>query len=130
MVWLAPVFEEKNTLPRAELQLTVDNRHGFAGAREHHANVRGAVVAAFGGVDKIICVFRYKVLEEFLQVFPCRAIGVFHYNKTTTGVLDKNSRDAIADAGFVDPALDFAGDLVRAFAARGDFKSVMANAHD
>jgi hypothetical protein len=26
--------------------------------------------------------------------------------------------------------LDFAGDLVRAFAARGDFKSVMANAHD
>ena len=129
MMWRAAMFEEKNALPRAELYLTIDNRDGFARAREHHANMRGAVVAAFGRVGKIIRVFRDEVFEKFFQVFPRRAIGVFHDNKTATGVLNKNSHYAIADAGFVDLMLDFAGDLVRPFAARGNFESVMANAH-
>jgi hypothetical protein len=129
MMWLAAVFEEKNALPGAKLHLTVNNRDGFARVCEDHANVRGAIVAAFGRVDKIVGVFRYEVLKKFLQVFPRRAIGVFHDNETATGVLDENSRYAIAHAGFVDLTLNFVGDLVRAFAVRGDFKPVMANAH-
>src|SRR5690242_12210506 len=107
MVWLAAMFEEKNALPRAELHLTIDNRDSFAGAREHHANVRGAVVAAFGGVNKIIRVLRHEALKKFLQVLSRDAIGIFHDNEAATGVLDENSHYAVAHAGFVDLALDF-----------------------
>ncbi len=35
----APVLEKKNALPRAELHFPIDNRHGLARARQHHANM-------------------------------------------------------------------------------------------
>jgi hypothetical protein len=125
----APVFEEKNALPCAELHMTIDNRNGFARARERHPDVRGAVVTAFGRVDEIICVFGDEVLEEFFKIFSRRAIGVFHNDQTATRMLDEYRDDSRAHTGFADLALDFIGNLICAFAFGGDFESVMMDAH-
>ena len=44
-------------------------------------------------------------------------------------MLNEYRDDSGADAGFVDLALDFIGDLICAFAVGGDFESVMMDAH-
>jgi len=125
----AAMLKEKNPLPRAELHSTIDNRDGFARAREHHPDMRSAVVTAFGRVDEIFCVFWTVVLEKFFQIFSRRAIGVFHNDQTATRMLDEYRDDSSVHTGFVDLALDFIGDLICAFAFRGDFESVMMDAH-
>ena len=33
------MFEQENALPRSELNFSVHDRNGFAGARQDHANV-------------------------------------------------------------------------------------------
>src|SRR5256885_15841285 len=71
----AAMLKEKNALPRAELHSTIDNRDGFARARERHPDMRSAVVTAFGCVDEIISVFRDETLEKFFKIFSRRAIG-------------------------------------------------------
>ncbi len=43
----AAMLKEKNPLPRAELHSTIDNRDGFARAREDRADMRWHVVASF-----------------------------------------------------------------------------------
>ena len=45
----APVFEQENSLPGAELYFSFGDRNGFAGAGQGHANVRRAIVSAFRG---------------------------------------------------------------------------------
>lgn len=125
----AAMLKEKNALPRAELHSTIDNRDGFARARERHPDMRSAVVTAFGRVDEIIGVFRDETLEKFFQIFSRRAIGVFHNDQTATRMLNEYRDDSGAYAGFVDLALDFIGDLICAFAVGGDFESVMMDAH-
>jgi len=125
----ASVFEEKNALPCSKLHSSIDNRDGFARTRERHPDMRGAVVATFSGMDKIIRIFRDQVLEKFFQIFSRRAIGVFHNDQTATRMLDEYRDDSSAHAGFVDLALDFIGDLICAFAFGGNFESVMMDAH-
>jgi len=123
------MFEEKNALPGAELHFAIENRDGFARARERHPNMRSAVVTAFGRVDEIIGVFRDETLEKFFQIFSRRPIGVFHNDQTATRMLNEYRDDSGADAGLVDLALDFIGNLICAFAVGGDLESVMMDAH-
>lgn len=125
----AAMLKEKNALPRAELHSTIDNRDGFARARECHPDMRSAVVTAFGGVDEVIGVFRDETLEEFFQIPSRGAVGVFHNDQTATRMLNEYRHDSDAYAGFVDLARDFIDNLICAFAVGGDFESVMMHAH-
>src|SRR5437870_3052708 len=63
-MWRAPVFKEKNALPRSELHFPIDNRYCLARARQCHPDVRGHVIAALRPVRKIIGIFRHQPVEE------------------------------------------------------------------
>ena len=114
-MWCAAVFEEKNSLPGSELHFSIHNRDRLARSRQNHADVGGHVIAAFRAVRKIIGIFWHEAVEEFLEVAPRGWIGIFHNNHTATGVLNKDRDRPAAQTG-VDLALNFIGNLVRAFA--------------
>ena len=125
----APVLEEKNSLPGAELHFSIDNRHGLARARQHHAYVRSAVIGPLSRVHEVIAVFRHEPLEKFLEIFSRRRIGIFHHNETATGVLNENCDGPGAHAVLVDLRLHVAGDFVGAFAVGANVELVLMNAH-
>ena len=125
----APVFEEKNSLPGAELHFSIDNRHGLARACQHHANVRSAVVCALSRMHEVIGVLRHEPLEKFFEIFSRCRIGVFHHNKTATGVVNENCDGPVAHAALVDLALNFVSNLVGAFAVRPNLELIVMNAH-
>ncbi len=125
----APVFEEKNSLPGAELHFSIDNRHRLARARQHHANVRSAVVRALSRMHEVMGVLRHEPLEKFFEIFSGRRIGVFHHNKTAAGVLNENCDDPVAYAGLVDLRLHVTGDFVGAFAVGANIELVLMSLH-
>src|SRR2546422_4788833 len=98
----AAMLEEKNTLPGSELNFPIGNRHGFAGAREHHADMRWHVVAAFRAMREVIRIFRDEAIEKFLEIFSRRRIGVFHHDEAATGMLNKNCHGSRTHTSFVD----------------------------
>ena len=110
------VFEEKNSLPGSELHFSIHNRDRLARSRQNHADVGGHVIAAFRAVRKIISTFWHQSVEEFLEVAPRGWIGIFHNNYAATGVLNKDRDRPAAQTAFVDLALNFVGNFVRAFA--------------
>ena len=114
------MFEQKNSLPGAELHFSISNRNSFARPGQNCADVRSAIVAAFGRVREIVGIFRDQALEEFFEIFACSWIGVLHNNQATTCVLNKNRCGPVTHPGFVDPVLNFAGNFVSRFALRLD----------
>src|SRR5437867_10240980 len=90
-MWRAPVFKEKNALPRSELHFPIDNRYCLARAGQRHPDVRGHVIAALRPVRKIIGIFGYEPIEKLFQVAARSRIGILHYDDTATGVLDEHS---------------------------------------
>ena len=125
----APMLEEKNSLPGTELHFSIDNRHGLARARQHHANVRGAVIGPLGRVHEVIGIFRHEPLEKFLEIFSRCRIGIFHHNETATGVLNENCHRPVAQGALVDLRLHVAGDFIGAFAVGANVELVLMNAH-
>ena len=98
MMWRAAMFEEENALPGAEVHLTIDNRDGFASAREHHANVRGACRRRLRRCGQNNWCLRARGVRKISpSLLPAVAIGVFHNNKTATGVLNKNGDGSVLD---------------------------------
>jgi len=126
----APVFEEKNSLPGAELHFSIDNRHGLARACQHHANVRSAVVCALSRMHEVIGVLRHEPLEKFFEIFSRCQIGVFHHNKTATGVVNENCDGPVAHAALVDLRLHVARDFVGAFAVGANIELLLMNVHN
>src|SRR5438876_8588813 len=98
----ATMFEQENALPGSELHLTIDNRHGLAGARQDHADMRRHIIAAFGTVREVIGIFRHEAVEEFFQITSRSRIGVFHDDQAATGMLDKHGRGPVLYAALVD----------------------------
>ena len=98
----AAMLEQKNALPSSELHLTIDNRHGLAGARQDHANMRWHIIAAFGTVREIIGIFRHEAIEEFFQITSRSRIGIFHDDHAATGVLHKHCRRPVFYTALVD----------------------------
>ena len=96
------MFEKKNALPGAELRFAIDNRHGLAGARQGHADVRGHIVAAFRAVREVISIFRHEPVEEFFQIASRSGIGILHHHNAATGVLDKDRDHSAAHAALLD----------------------------
>ena len=98
----ATMFEQENALPCSELHLTIDNRHGLAGARQDHSDMRWHIIAAFGTVREVIGIFRYEAVEEFFQIMSRSRIGIFHDGYAATGMLDKDGRGPVSDTAPVD----------------------------
>ena len=121
----ATMFEQENTLPGSELQLTIDNRHGLAGARQDHADMRWHIIAALGTVRKVIGVLRHESIEEFFQVSTCSGIGILHDDNAATGVLDKSGHCSISNAALVDLRLNFIGDFVQSLAVGAKIELVV-----
>jgi len=125
----AAMFEQENALPRSELHSPIDNRHGLAGARQHHADVRRHVVAAFRAVREVIGVFWNQTVKERFQVAARSGIGIFHDNQAATGVLNKYGHRPIAHAALVDLGLDRVRDFVRALTVRAKFELIVMHIH-
>ncbi len=128
-MWRAPVFEQKNALPRSELHFPIDNRYGLACARQSRPDVRRHIIAALGTVREVIGIFWHEAIEKLFQVAACGRIGVFHDEKAATGVLNKHSHCPVSHSGAVDLRLQIIGDFVEALAVRANFKSIMMNVH-
>ncbi len=123
------VFEEKNSLPGSELHFSIHNRDRLARSRQNHADVGGHVIAAFRAVRKIIGIFWHQAVEEFLEVAPRGWIGILHNNHAATGVLNKDCDRPAAQTAFVDLALNFIRNFVRAFAICLDREIARLNVH-
>ena len=124
----AAVFEEKNSLPRAELHPAIDNRDCFARAREHHPNMRRAVVGTFV-VMFVVPAFRHQFFHKPLQVASRRRCGVLHQREAATGMLDENRDRPVAHTALVDLFLNRVRDLVGAFSVRANLNSIVMNNH-
>jgi len=125
----ATMFEQENALPGSELHLTIDNRHGLAGARQDHADMRRHIIAAFGTVREVIGIFRHEAVEEFFQITSRSRIGVFHDDHAATGMLDKQGRRPVPDAAFIDRGLHFARDFVQSLSICGNLDLTVMNVH-
>ena len=123
------MFEQENALPGSELHLTIDNRHGLAGARQDHADMRRHIIAAFGAVREVIGIFRHEAVEEFFQITSRGRIGVFHDDQAATGMLDKHGRRPVPDAASIDLGLHFARDFVQSFSVRGNLELIVMDVH-
>src|SRR5439155_25340218 len=62
-----PMFEDKNSLPGAQLHFTADDRNGFARPGQDHPNMGRHVVRSFSIVLEIIGILRHQTVEKFLQ---------------------------------------------------------------
>jgi hypothetical protein len=129
MMWRAAVFEEKNALPGSQLHFSIDNWHGLARARQHHADVRWHIVTTLGAVRKELGIFRDKAIEEFLEIASRRGVGILHDDNAATSVLNKDGHRPIAYAAFSDPRLHIVSDFVQPFAFSANFEFFMMNAH-
>src|SRR5947207_4718477 len=78
---------------------------------------------------KIIGIFWHETVEEFLEVAPRGWIGIFHNNHAATGVLNKDRDRPAAQTAFVDLALNFIRNFVRAFAICLDREIARLNVH-
>ena len=125
----APMFEEENTLPRSKLHFSIDNWRGLAGACQHHPDVRWHVVAAFGTVREVICVFRHEAVEELFQIAARGRIRILHDNNTATGVLYKHRYDPVSDDAPVDLRLQFVRDFVQSLSLGSDFELTVMDVH-
>ena len=96
------MFEQENALPCSELHLTIDNRHGLAGARQDHSDMRWHIIAAFGTVREVISICRHEAVEEFFQITSRSRIGIFHNDHAATGMLDKNRGCPVSYTALVD----------------------------
>ena len=123
------MLEQENALPSPELHPSFNNRHSLACARQDHADVRWHVIAALRAVSKVISIFRYQAIEEFLEIMSRGWIGVLHDDHAATGVLNKHGHCSIAQAGVVDLRLDLVADFVHPLATGADFESVVVYAH-
>jgi hypothetical protein len=128
-MWPAPVFKEKNALPRSELHFPIDNRYCLACARQCHPDVRRHIIAALGTVREVIGIFWHQAIEKLFQVAARGRIGVFHDENAATGVLNKHSHCPVSHSGAVDLRLQIIGDFVEPLALRANFKSIMMNVH-
>ena len=59
----------------------------------------GHIVRPFVGVDKIRRILGDKMLEEGMKIGSRTWVGIFHDHQGTTGVLDKNGRHTVLNAG-------------------------------
>jgi len=114
------MFEEKNALPRAELQPACGDRDHFARARQDGTNVRSAVVAPLGGMLEPRRLLRHELLEEFLEVAPRGRVGIFHDNEAATGVPNEHGDGPVFDPALRHGGSNLVGEVVSAFAPGRD----------
>ena len=122
------MLEQENPLPRAELHLTINDWNHFARARQHHADVRRAVVRAFI-IVLIVGVLGHELFEKSLQIPPGRRSGVFHDDETATGVTRKHRHGPSFDFTLRDSFSDLVSNLVSSFPARLDVETFRVRAH-
>ncbi len=116
-------------MPRSELHFSIHNRHGLAGARQDHADMRRHVVAAFRIVREVIGVFGHQALEKFFQIASRGRIGIFHDDDAAAGVLNKNGDGSVLDAALVDLRLNLVGDFIETFATGVHFQLSLVDVH-
>jgi len=78
--------------------------------------MRRHIVRAFGIVFEVVGILRDQAIEKFFQITTRSRIGIFHYDQTATGMLDKNSQNPIANARVAQQRFDFVCNFVSAFA--------------
>jgi len=129
-MWGAPVFEEKNALPRSELHFLIHNRNCLTSARRCHSDMRRHIIAALGTVRKVIHGFGHKPIEKLFQVAARGRIGILHYDNAATGVLNEDSHCPVPNSALVDLRLHILCDFVQALAVRAKFEAVVINVHE
>lgn len=105
------MFEEKNSLPGPELHFPVRDWDDFARASQDRANMRRAVVRAFGGMFEPWRALGHELLEKFLQIMTRARVGIFHDDEAATGMPDEDG-DGAADKA---ARFDGRGHLIRNF---------------
>jgi hypothetical protein len=128
-MWRAPVFEEKDPLPRSKLHFAIHNRYCLTGARQCHPDMRWHIIAALGTVREIIGIFRHEPIEKRFQIAARCRIGILHHDDTATGVLNEHRHCPGPYSAPVDLRLHIIGDFIEALAVRANFRSIMMNAH-
>ncbi len=123
------MFEKKNSLPGAEQHLSIDDWDDFARARENHSNMGRHIVAPFIVVLKIRRIFRHEAIEESLEIAARFRRGIFHDNKTATGVTRKNGRGAVLDSAFIHHLSNLVGNFVGPFTVSRNVKTFYVHSH-
>lgn len=125
----APMFKEKDPLPRSKLHFAIHNRHDLAGARQHHPDMRRHIIAPFGTVRAVIGIFGYEPIEKRFQIAARGRIGILHYDDTATGVLNEHSHCPSPYSASVDLRLQIIGDFIESFTLGPKFELVVMDMH-
>ena len=91
------MFEEVDTLPRAQREVPIIHRDREAGIRQHGTDVGGGVVGSFKVVGVPIVGFGHKVLHEGLEVGAGGGVPVFVEGQRSAGVRQKEETHPFAD---------------------------------
>jgi hypothetical protein len=128
-MWRAPMFKEKDPLPRSKLHFAIHNRHDLAGARQCHPDMRWHIIAALGTMREIISIFRHEPIEKLFQVAACCGIGVLHNEEAATGVLNKNRHCPTSHPTAIDLRLHIFGDFTQSLTFGAKFELVVMDMH-
>lgn len=127
-MWIAPMFEQENSLPGAECHVAVNDWNRLARSGQNHSDVGRHVIRSFI-VMLVIGVFGHEFLEKSLKITTCGRCCVFHDHQAATRVLDEDRDRAATNLGFRDLLLDLVGDFVRAFAVSRNNQLIVIHAH-
>ena len=128
-MWRASMFENENTLPRSELHSSIHNGYCLTGAGQRHPDMRWHIIAALGTVREVVCIFGHQPVEELFEIAARCRIGIFHDQKTATGVLNKQSAGPALHSIPIDLRLHIIGDFVQAFTSRAQFEFFVMDLH-
>lgn len=128
--WNQAVLEKKNALPRSEGHRAVADGDSFARAGHGHAEVAGRVIRPFHRMDMPDLTVRGDAVEEFVQIFPGRGIGVLVDDEACAGMANKHRDDSLLQAGCRDDARDLFGDFVTPAAGGWHFERFGFGDHD
>lgn len=112
----AAVFEQVETLPRAEGHMAVNDRNRERCMRQGRADVRRHVVGPFERVPIVFRVFGDQAFEEIAQVERHVGVGILLDDERTGSVLNKNGERSVERGLPAEPILDGASKGIEAFA--------------
>jgi hypothetical protein len=123
------VFPEKNSLPGAEEQPALGERHRFARARERHLDMTRHVIGAFEGVREMRVVLGHESVEPRLQIAARRGVGIFHDDQAAARVLAEDGRDPAGESTRRNFAGDLVGDFLQAAPAGAEAEGRLVSGH-
>ena len=124
-----PVLEEIDPLPGSQAELTIVNGNAEAGIRQHSADMRWGIVAAFQGVPVPGLIFGGDALHEGFQIDAGGGVITLADHQRCAGMLQIKKTHPLADTPGADAGSDSLGEGIQPLTAGVNFEGVFEPIH-